>query len=89
VANYIDLDGVQTWYDKTGAGEPLVLLHPGGGGVDSRAFGPNIRALAAHFSTFAPERRGSLPRRAPSGPSSRCVDLRSADENRGGVRERR
>lgn len=25
--------------------------------MDSRAFGPNIGALAAHFSTFTPERR--------------------------------
>jgi pimeloyl-ACP methyl ester carboxylesterase len=52
VASYVDLDGVQTWYDETDAGDPLVLLHPGGGGVDSRAFGPNIGALAPHFRTF-------------------------------------
>jgi pimeloyl-ACP methyl ester carboxylesterase len=57
MASYVDLDGVQTWYDQTGAGEPLVLLHPGGGGVDSRAFGPNIEALAGNFCTFTPERR--------------------------------
>lgn len=58
MASYIDLDGVRTWYDEHGAGAPLVLLHPGGGGVDSRAFAPNPDALAALFHTFTPERRG-------------------------------
>jgi pimeloyl-ACP methyl ester carboxylesterase len=57
MATYVDLDGVRTWYDETGVGEPLVLLHPGGGGVDSRAFAPNLGALAERFRTFTPERR--------------------------------
>jgi hypothetical protein len=46
MATYVDLDGVRTWYDEAGTGEPLVLLHPCGAGVDSRAFGPNLGALA-------------------------------------------
>jgi pimeloyl-ACP methyl ester carboxylesterase len=58
MATYVDLDGLSTWYDEHGAGEPLVLLHPGGGGVDSRAFGPNLNALAARFHVYTPERRG-------------------------------
>jgi pimeloyl-ACP methyl ester carboxylesterase len=58
MATYIELNGVRTWYDEQGAGEPLVLLHPGGVGVDTRAFGPNLTALAAHFHLFLPERRG-------------------------------
>ena len=58
MASYVDLDGVRTWFDEHGAGEPLVLLHPGGGGVDSRAFAPNLGALAANFRVFTPERRG-------------------------------
>jgi pimeloyl-ACP methyl ester carboxylesterase len=57
MATYVDLDGVRTWYDETGAGEPLVLLHPGGAGVDSRAFASNLGALAERFRTFTPERR--------------------------------
>ncbi|HKV83048.1 MAG TPA: alpha/beta hydrolase [Ktedonobacterales bacterium] len=56
MAEYIDLPGVRMWYDKQGAGEPLVTLHPGG--VDSRAFGPNLEALASHFTVFLPEQRG-------------------------------
>ena len=58
MARYVDLEGVRTWYDEKGSGEPLVLLHPGGAGVDSRAFKPNLDALAARFRTFLPERRG-------------------------------
>jgi len=58
IGTYIDLDGISTWYDETGEGEPLVLLHPGGGGVDSRALGPNLGALTENFKCFTPERRG-------------------------------
>jgi pimeloyl-ACP methyl ester carboxylesterase len=57
VTSYVDLDGVPTWYDAQGSGEPLVLLHPGGAGVDARAFGPNLEALSSRFRTFTPERR--------------------------------
>ncbi len=58
MAEYVQLNGVRTWYDEQGSGEPLVLLHPGGVGVDSRAFKPNRKALASHFHVFLPERRG-------------------------------
>lgn len=56
MAKYVDLNGVRTWFDERGTGEPLVLLHPGY--VDSRVFGPNFGAFAARFRTFTPERRG-------------------------------
>ncbi|MEO8955424.1 MAG: hypothetical protein ABI396_15355 [Ktedonobacteraceae bacterium] len=58
MANYVELNGIRTWYDEQGAGEPLVLPHPGGVGVDSRAFEPNLPMLASHFHVFLPERRG-------------------------------
>ena len=56
MATYIRLNGVPTWYDEHGQGEPLVLLHPGG--ADVRAFAPNLDALAAHFHVLTPDRRG-------------------------------
>jgi pimeloyl-ACP methyl ester carboxylesterase len=56
MSDYVELDGVRTWYDEHGRGEPLVLLHPGG--ADARAWEPNLEALAAHFHVFTPERRG-------------------------------
>jgi pimeloyl-ACP methyl ester carboxylesterase len=58
MANYEQLDGVPTWYEEHGDGEALVLLHPGGAGVDARAFKPNVGALAARFHVYTPERRG-------------------------------
>ena len=56
MANYVQLNGLKTWYDDHGAGEPLVLLHPCG--ADARAFGPNLDELAACFHVYTPERRG-------------------------------
>jgi pimeloyl-ACP methyl ester carboxylesterase len=57
MADYVLLDGVRTWYEQRGDGDPLVLLHPGGAGVDARAFGPNLGPLAAQFAVYTPERR--------------------------------
>jgi pimeloyl-ACP methyl ester carboxylesterase len=57
LADYVQLDCVRTWYEEHGDGDPLVLLHPGGAGVDARAFGLNIGALAARFRVYTPERR--------------------------------
>ena len=56
MAGYVELDGVRTWNDEHGEGEPLLLLHPGG--ADARAWAPNLGALAARFHVFTPERRG-------------------------------
>lgn len=55
--SYIELNGVRTRYQRTGEGDPLLLLHPGGAGVDSRAWSPAIEALRGRFSTFTPDRR--------------------------------
>jgi pimeloyl-ACP methyl ester carboxylesterase len=57
MADYALLDGVRTWYEQHGEGDPLALLHPGGAGVDARALEPNVVPLAAHFSVYTPERR--------------------------------
>jgi pimeloyl-ACP methyl ester carboxylesterase len=53
---YPEINGVRTWFEEHGSGEPLVALHPGL--VDARAFGPNISAWADRFHVFTPERRG-------------------------------
>src|SRR4051794_35015115 len=53
---HVDLNGVRTWYDERGEGEPLVLLH--GGLTDSRDFTGNLDALAERFRVLLPERRG-------------------------------
>jgi pimeloyl-ACP methyl ester carboxylesterase len=46
------------WYEERGSGEPLVLLHPGGAGVDSRALAPQVSAFAGRFHLYLPEQRG-------------------------------
>ncbi|GLF99193.1 alpha/beta fold hydrolase [Streptomyces yaizuensis] len=56
MGTYVQLGAVKTWYDVTGTGEPLVLLH--GGLVDARFFEPNLGALAEHYRVHTPERRG-------------------------------
>jgi pimeloyl-ACP methyl ester carboxylesterase len=53
----LQVRGIRTWCDELGDGEPLVLLHPGGAGVDARAWGPNLPAFAERFRVFTPERR--------------------------------
>lgn len=56
MAEHLDLNGVHTWYDDRGTGDPLVLLH--GGLTDSRDFTGNLDALAGDFRLLLPERRG-------------------------------
>jgi pimeloyl-ACP methyl ester carboxylesterase len=58
------------WYDQQGAGEPLVLLHPGGAGVDSRALTPQVAAFTELFSVYTPEQRGHGRTRDIAGPLS-------------------
>ena len=57
MADYVEIGGVRTWYEEHGTGEPLVLLHPGGAGVDARALAPNLPAFTERFRVFVPERR--------------------------------
>jgi pimeloyl-ACP methyl ester carboxylesterase len=52
-----ELATIPMWYDERGDGDPLVLLHPGGAGVDSRALDPNLEALSRRFRTYTPEQR--------------------------------
>jgi pimeloyl-ACP methyl ester carboxylesterase len=56
MADYIDVNGVRTWYDDRGDGDPLVLLH--GGLTDSRDFSGNLDVLVSQFRLLLPERRG-------------------------------
>jgi pimeloyl-ACP methyl ester carboxylesterase len=72
---YVQLGYVETYYEAHGDGEPLLLLHPGG--VDARAFAPNLGALAARFRVLTPERRGHGRTADVDGPIS--YDLMADD----------
>jgi pimeloyl-ACP methyl ester carboxylesterase len=52
----IRLGDVDTYYEVDGAGEALVLLHPGL--ADSRAFERSVSGLAERYRVFRPDRRG-------------------------------
>lgn len=58
MGDYVDLDGVRTWFEVRGpdGAPPVVLLH--GGLTDSRDFTGNLDRLAGRFRVFLPERRG-------------------------------
>ena len=56
MGKYVEIDGVNTWYDEEGRGEPLVLLH--GGLCTNETWGAQTPAFAERFRVFAPERRG-------------------------------
>ncbi len=65
-----ELTGVRMWYGQHGDGEPCVLLHPGGAGVDARALEPTVAGLSRAFRVFTPEQRGHGRTPDPGGPIS-------------------
>ena len=66
---------MQTHYERTGSGDPLVLMHPGG--VDSRVFASLVPGLAQTFEVFCPDRRGHGRTPDVAGPIS--YDLMARD----------
>ncbi|MBY8848185.1 alpha/beta fold hydrolase [Saccharothrix sp. MB29] len=72
---YEDVNGVRTWFEVRGEGEPLVLLHGGFG--DSRDFEPNLARLADRFRVFLVDRRGHG--RTPDVPGDVDADLLAGD----------
>lgn len=63
------------WFEATGKGEPLVLLHPGG--ADSRAFGPLVERLVGSYRLITPDQRGHG--RTPDAPGPISYEI-MADE---------
>jgi len=55
-ARYADVNGVHMYYETSGAGEPLLLLHGGFGGV--HLFGGQVAAFAQRYRVLVPEQRG-------------------------------
>jgi len=56
MGGYVDIDGLNTWYDEDGGGEPLVLLH--GGLCTNETWSAQTPMFAERFRVLAPERRG-------------------------------
>ncbi|HEV2529984.1 MAG TPA: alpha/beta hydrolase [Thermomicrobiales bacterium] len=75
MAKRVDLNGVDTWYDERGTGEPLVLLH--GGLVGANAFEAMAPHLEDRFRLYVPERRGHG--HTPDQPGPITFDLMADD----------
>ena len=60
VPKFIEAGGIRTRYYEMGKGEPVVLIHGGGGNSPNNAniWSKNIRPLAEHFRVIAPDRLG-------------------------------
>ena len=56
MGNYVVVNGLKIYYELHGAGEPLVLLHGGVGGIEM--FGPNLPALSATRQVIAVDLQG-------------------------------
>lgn len=66
----VELDDVSMWYEARGEGDPLVFLHPGAAGVDSRALTPQVESLSARYRVYTPEQRAHGRTRDVEGPAS-------------------
>lgn len=53
---YLDAGGVHTYYEVSGTGDPLILLH--GGMCTAETFDGQTPALAQRHRVYVPERRG-------------------------------
>jgi pimeloyl-ACP methyl ester carboxylesterase len=53
---YIDVNGLNTYYEVSGKGEPLLLMH--GGFCTVETFARQTPDLAARYQVIVPERRG-------------------------------
>jgi pimeloyl-ACP methyl ester carboxylesterase len=73
--SYVDAAGVHTYYEVTGIGEPLVLLH--GGMCTAETFDAQTRALAERYRVYVPERRGHG--RTPDVPGPITYENMAAD----------
>ncbi|MDQ3896609.1 MAG: alpha/beta hydrolase [Actinomycetota bacterium] len=66
--SYVDANGVRTYFEVDGAGDPLLLLH--GGLCAIETLDGLRRVLAAQFEVYMPERRGHGRTRDVDGPFS-------------------
>ncbi len=65
---YVQVNGLNMYYEEHGGGEPLILLH--GGTATSRMWQPHIPSFAQHFRVIAPDSRGHGRTNNPTGEFS-------------------
>ncbi len=72
---FVNAGDVHTYYEMTGTGEPVVLLH--GGMCTAETFDAQTVALAEHYRVYVPERRGHG--RTADVPGPLTYDIMAAD----------
>lgn len=55
MGEYVEINGISTWFQDRGSGDPVVLLH--GGLVDGRDFDTNLAELDSDHRVLVPDRR--------------------------------
>jgi pimeloyl-ACP methyl ester carboxylesterase len=53
---YIEANGLEVYYEHSGEGEPLLLVH--GGTATSQSWASHLPAFTEHFEVFTPDSRG-------------------------------
>jgi pimeloyl-ACP methyl ester carboxylesterase len=67
-AQYAQVNGLKMYYEESGSGQPLILLH--GGTVTSKMWEAHIPIFARHFRVIAPDSRGHGRTNNPAGELS-------------------
>ena len=67
---YIGINGIQLYYEKTGHGRPLILVH--GNSEDHTIFDEAVKVLKEYYTCYTPDSRGH-------GRSTPCRELHYKD----------
>ncbi len=74
---YVDLDGVQLYYEETGAGDPIVFVHEYAG--DYRSWEPQVRYFAKRYRCITYNARGYPPSDVPGDAAAYSQDIATDD----------
>lgn len=74
---FVENDGVQLFYEVTGAGAPILFLHEYGG--DYRSWEPQVRYFSRHYRCITMCNRGYPPSDVPTSPDQYGQDINLID----------
>ncbi len=75
--SYVDLDGVQLYYEETGAGDPILFVHEYAG--DYRSWEPQVRYFAKRYRCITYNARGFPPSDVPGDVAAYSQDIATDD----------
>jgi pimeloyl-ACP methyl ester carboxylesterase len=74
---YVDVDGVQLYYEETGAGDPILFVHEYAG--DLRSWEPQVRCFARMYRCITYNARGYPPSEVPDDGAAYSQDIATDD----------